>query len=268
MGEYTQKLPPGSYSHNVITQMKLDYDLPDVFYLDLWPAGPCMVVCTSPDACAISTTKNAFDMPAIVAKFFEGNAGASFIECTNGPLWKRLHKMLAPGLTPGAIKEHAGSILGHATRFHARLGDLAKAGEVVDLRSELGVYPFQVISSVLFSEALSSRAYDDAAKAAETTTAINAALNPLEKRRLRKELNLCFRRIEAEVEPKLVTRFAQLQQQRAASAKNSTMNLLDRMLLPQVESGQQLDSSLTRLILDKYEFFQSCRSSQADEFAD
>lgn len=251
MGEYAKKFPPGAYLHNTLTQMKLDHNLPDMFYLDLWPAGPCLLVCTSPDACAIPTTKTAFDQPELVRRFFEGNAGTGFIEATNGSLWKRLHKMLAPGLTPGAVREHTEAIINHATNLHSRLRDLAEAGETVDIRLELGRYPFDVISTVLFGEVLGLGVYEDARKAVETQGAINGSLNPLAKWRLRRELNQCFRRIEAVIEPRILVRFTQLQQQKVAVG-NTNSDLLDRMLLAQAESGRGLDQSLARLILDKY----------------
>lgn len=251
MGEYARKLPPGSYTHNSLTQMKLDYKLPDVFYLDLWPASSPMLVCTSPDACVISTTKNAYDIPDLVGRFFKGNAGSSFIECTNGPLWKALHQTIAPGLTAGAVRGHTGAIIDQAVVLHTRLREVAKDNKVVDMRYELGIYPFQGIGIVLSGETLNSRLYEDARKAIDAMSAINASLNPLSNRRLRKELNQCFRRIEVDIEAIIRTRFAHLQQQTVLPTKNSAANLIDRMLLSQIQSGQGLEQPLIQMILEK-----------------
>ena len=154
MDEYMQKLRPDAYIHAALTQMKLDYDLPDVFYLDLWPLGPRMLICTTPDACAISTTINVFEIPSLVARTFEGNIGSSFIEATNGAVWKHLHQMLAPGLTPSAVNRYSHSIVKQAVVLHHRLRAMAGSSRVVDLHSELGEYPFQVIAVVLFGETL------------------------------------------------------------------------------------------------------------------
>ncbi|KAH8680807.1 cytochrome P450 [Xylariales sp. PMI_506] len=250
MGEYTKKLPPGIYTHSFITQMRQDYDLGDFFYLDLWPVGPSMIVCASPEVHAISTTQNNGAMPAIVIDFFRGNVGDSFIEVTNGALWKRLHHMLAPGLTPNSVKVHISTIIDLAGSLHTRFQDLAKSGEVVDMRFELGKYPFQVISHFLLNEQLGLKAYEDARLAVETQTALNASLNPISKWKIRKELNQCFRRIEKVVEARVRTRFAELQKEKGPVTMNASTTILDRMMLPEIEAGRPLDSHLMKLILD------------------
>ncbi len=251
MGEYLQKVRPGTYTHTALTQMKLDHNLPDVFYLDLWPVGPRMLVCTTPDACAISTTTSAFEMPGLVANFFEGNIGTGFIEGTNGSVWKHLHQMLAPGLTPGAVKGYSNSIVNEAAALHERLRAIAKSAQVVDMRKELGNFPFQVIAAVLFGEKLSAEIYEDATTTVNMQAAINAAISPITKRRLRKEMGHCWKRIEAAVEAKTRARFAELQKQKVLPNKTNATNLLDRMLLSQIQAGRPLEGELLKLIQDK-----------------
>ena len=48
-----------------------------------------------------------FEQADFVTTFFATDVGATFIEATNGALWKELHQMMAPGLIPGATRTWA-----------------------------------------------------------------------------------------------------------------------------------------------------------------
>ncbi|KAF7549105.1 hypothetical protein G7046_g8446 [Stylonectria norvegica] len=250
IGEYTQKFPRGSYTHNFLTQIKMDYDLPDIYYLDLWPLGPRFIVCTSPDACAIPTTASAFEIPSIVTEFFRGTVGTSFIEATNGPLWKELHRVLAPGLTPNGVKSYNDSIIDQAVALHCRFKDISKSDQTIDMRYELGIYPYQVIATAFFGETLSSELYKDVKMTAELQFEVNVTNNPLAKRRLRNGLKQLWNRIDVALEGIISARFESLRLRKVIPTKATATSLLDRMLIERVVSGQSLDSDLMKVILE------------------
>ncbi|KAL7926879.1 cytochrome P450 [Trichoderma austrokoningii] len=249
VGKYVQKMPRGIHMQSVFSEIKSDYDLPDVFYIDLWPLGPQFVFCVSPEACAIPTTENTFDMHDEVTKFLKGSVGASFIEATNGALWKHLHQTLAPGLTPSIIRGNHGGIIAQAAALRRRFSDIAESGEVTDIRSELGNYPFQVMVKILLSETLSVRIYDDVRRAIDIQADINAANNPLAKWRHGRKARQLWTRVEAAIEPRIRARFTALQQ-KIAPTKNDVTCLLDRMMLSEVQSGRPLGDSFLRIMLD------------------
>ncbi|KAL6892175.1 cytochrome P450 [Trichoderma evansii] len=249
-GEYVQNLPHGSYIQPAVTQLKMDYNLPDIFYIDLWPLGPQFMILSSPEACAIPTTENAFDQHEVVGDFFKGGIGTNFIEATNGALWKHLHQTLAPGLTPSVIKGHHATITEQAVALCHRFWDIAKSGKVADIRYELGRYPFQVIGEVLINETLSDQVYKDLSVAFDVQTALNSTNNPFTKWRLGRDGKRTWKRIEAAFEPKIRARFTALQQQDIAPTKSNVTSLLDRMMLPDIQSGRSLGDDLMTLILD------------------
>ncbi|KAL9567468.1 hypothetical protein ACKAV7_008418 [Fusarium commune] len=237
MSSYTQKLPPAGYLHHAITQIKQDFGLPDIFYLDLWPLAPCLLLLTSPDAVAIPTTASNFPMPDVVKESFEGNVGTSFIEATNGPLWKHLMQQLMPGLTPTALKIHYHSIVDHARALHDRLQQYTDIAQTVNMQLQLGKYPFQVLATVFFGETLSEQAYKDTTRMVDlmlTKNSAGALFNPLSKWRWRKEMDRCLVRLEGEIEARICARYAALQEQKGESATAKAPTLLDRMLLPRV----------------------------------
>jgi hypothetical protein len=59
MGETMAQLPPDVHYQGAIASMVHKYNLPGVFYLDLWPAGCGQVIVIDPDvALHITVTKN------------------------------------------------------------------------------------------------------------------------------------------------------------------------------------------------------------------
>uniref|UniRef100_A0A8H7N168 Cytochrome P450 n=1 Tax=Bionectria ochroleuca TaxID=29856 RepID=A0A8H7N168_BIOOC len=220
MGFYTRKLPPAAYLHFAITQMKQDFGLPDIFYLDLWPFGPCLLLLTSPDAAAIPTTANNFPMPDVVTNSFDGNVGTTFIEATNGPLWKYLMHQLAPGLNSTAVKTFSNSIIDYARALYDRLEQCAEIAQPVEIQHDAG-----------------------------------ALINPLTNWRWKQEMNECLWRLEGEIQARVNARHAELQEQQDKAANTRAPTLLDRMLLPRVQSQLPLDSSHMKLILESAKGF-------------
>lgn len=252
-GEYVQNLPQGAYVQPAVTQLKIDFNLPDIFYIDLWPLGPQFMVLSAPEACTIPTTENTFDQHELVADFFKGNVGTGFIEATNGSLWKHLHQTLAPGLTPSIIKGHHATIIEEAVAIRRHFWDIAKSGKTADIRHELGHYPFKVMGNVLLNETLSEQIYEDICAAFDVQAAINSTNNPVTKWRLVRDSKRLWKCIETALEPRIRARFTALQQQDVAPTKSSVTGLLDRMMLSDVQSGRSLGNDNMRLMLDKYD---------------
>lgn len=237
---------------SVISELKSDYNLPDVFYIDLWPLGPQFIFCLAPEACAVPTTENTFDMHEEVTKFLKGSVGASFIEGTNGTLWKHLHQTLAPGLTQSIIRGNHGFIIEQAAALRRRFSDIAESDKVTDIRREIGYYPFQVMVKILLNETLSAQIYDDVKGAIDLQAEINSTNNPFAKWRLGRAAKRLWKRVETAVEPKIMARFTALQQQDVAPTKSDVTCLLDRMMLSEVQSGRSLGDNILRIMLDKY----------------
>ncbi|KAK0702200.1 cytochrome P450 [Lasiosphaeris hirsuta] len=260
LGEYLKKMPPDSYMQAALTQMKQDYDLPDLFYLDLWPLGPRFIICSSPDAAAIPTTVTPFAQSHLVTQFFAGNIGTSFIEATNGPLWKELHQMLAPGLTPSAVKTYRDIYVEEALLLHDRLQHMAKVGSTVDMNTELGKYPFEVVSRIFFGERLNaqttgSQIYEAVKEAADITGVLVASNNPITKWLATRKVKGILARVDRDIEILVRARYSVLQKQKVLPTRTNATSLLDRMLLAQAQSGQPISRRLMTLILENAKGF-------------
>jgi cytochrome P450 len=115
MGDTMGVLPHDSHYQSVVTTIAHKYNMPGVFYLDLWPAGCGQVIVTDPDvALHLTVTKNHPKHEA--EKWFcellmedqkqhanefavDPLIGTNNIVTIEGPLWKYLHKMLSPAFS-------------------------------------------------------------------------------------------------------------------------------------------------------------------------
>lgn len=252
IGEYMARMPKGGYISQVITQIKLDHDLPDVFYLDMWPVVDSFLCLGSPEAAAYPTTANPWPLPSIVGEFLIPATGDSFIEVTNGPLWKELLHRLAPGLTPNVIKTYFSTIVDAACDLRDVL--TSKSGvdhPAIRMQDVTGRYPFDVISEVLFGQGLGDEIYQQVVILAqlhlleqEKQSSFRA---PWDKWEASRKWSACLRVIETELLRLIRARFAELQKDKTAA----TQRLMDRMLLPRIKEGLPLDKALEELCLSK-----------------
>lgn len=253
------KLPKGSYLQAAFTQMKQDYNLPDIFYMDLWPFGPEFVVCTAPEAAAFPTTVNSFTQAQIVEDFFASNLGAGFIEAASGNLWKELHHMIAPGLTPAAVKSYHPIVLEEAKILHQRFNALAHANKVVSFDDEVGKFPFDVTSHIFFGQRLHAQTSNSAiyrdlrAISSEVERSHTAAGNPIAGWLIKRRIKEIVARLDKEIEPRVQSRFAALQnmKEKGLPTRTTAASIVDRMLLTQVQKGGALDPGFLTLCMDK-----------------
>ena len=260
VGEYAAKLPADSgTTPPAFTQMKQDFNLPEVWYLDLWPFGPEFVVLSSPEAAAFATTANAMGQADIVIDFLDGIAGKGFIEASNGAQWKELHKIMMPSLTPAAVRAHQALLIDEARILHQVFEGLAEKGGVSDLADELSAYPFAVIGHIFFGERIDARQgadarlYHDFKRLAEAVGIIAREANPFSARtrNAKKDKKEVLQRVDAELLGRIRRRDAMLREDKGLASASLTTSIMDRMLLSRMQSGLPLDERLAKVILDK-----------------
>jgi cytochrome P450 len=115
MGETMGRLPHDVHYQVAVTSIAKKYNLPRVFYLDLWPAGCGQVVVTDPDVALHVTVTNNHpkheaekwfsEFSCLLSKIQSNEPivdpliGAGNIVTIEGPRWKYLHKMLSPAFS-------------------------------------------------------------------------------------------------------------------------------------------------------------------------
>ncbi|KAK1751521.1 putative sterigmatocystin biosynthesis P450 monooxygenase stcS [Echria macrotheca] len=256
--EYNKKFPPETALPAVLTQINQDFNLPDIWYLDLWPFGPQFVMCSAPDAAAMPTTIQPMEQAPVVEEYFGRNLGKGFMEVTNGPTWKELHHMIAPALTPAATRTYHEMIVEEAKVFYDQLQKWAAKDEPVNLIDLASRYTYDVINRVFYGDS-GERAnaqtthcqfLDDLSRLSEHILVYTLTMNPLKKRSVLKQMDGIVARMEREVEDRANARFAVLRREEDLSEKLSPGTILDRMLAARAQSGKPLDDRLMGLVRD------------------
>ncbi len=99
LGETFASVPSDVHYQVAVTTIAHKYNMPDVWYLDLWPAADGQIVIGNPDlAMYVTNTKN-YPKHDAEKWFIDPLIGDGNIVTTNGPRWKHLHKMLSPAFS-------------------------------------------------------------------------------------------------------------------------------------------------------------------------
>ena len=187
------------------------------------------------------------------------HGGTGFIDGTNGPLWKQLHRLIAPALMGGAVRAYVPFILDEGAKLHARLGSLSGSGDPLDMAHEIGRLPFEVVTRVIFGDGLDAevraRLYEDSREFFDTVGTVQGrSPTPLHAWWLRRTgLRRMQGRIESVFTEAINKRHEKLtrQHEEGLLSKSAASTILDRFLVDAVMEGRPLDHALRRLIIDK-----------------
>ena len=123
----------------------------DVFQVRM---GPKRIVCVMhPDAVEHInlTNRQNYEKRAsydAVRDFLVGDG----IVASNGELWRRQRKLMAPFYTPKAIQTYADMMLGDALRLAETWGPLAASGQEVDMHEQMTLVTASIILKAMFSK--------------------------------------------------------------------------------------------------------------------
>jgi cytochrome P450 len=120
------------------------YDLPEIWYLDLWPFAPHWMVLASPDAATEVVQTRNFPKHPETNVFMEPMVGRDAIPGINGALWKEVYHMLAPAFKPATVRQMVATATDEVALFRELLLPLAESGEEFVLEDRLSRMVFEV----------------------------------------------------------------------------------------------------------------------------
>lgn len=158
MGEMIALFPSSPHLQLITTTLSQKYNLPSIWYLDLWPLGPQLIVVTDPDLAMYMTAIKNHPKHSLEAIFVDPVVGKRNIVTVNGPLWKTLHNMLAPAFSTAHVKNMVGMIAEEVITFRSILHELADSGEVFSLDIISSNLAFDIIGKVTFGHSFEAQA--------------------------------------------------------------------------------------------------------------
>ncbi|KAF3050297.1 hypothetical protein E8E11_009720 [Didymella keratinophila] len=158
MGETFALLPKDCHVQVAVTTMTQAYNLPGVFYLDLWPVAPSICVITDPDVALHMTVTRNHEKHSEEAKAVDPMIGRANIVTSEGARWKMLHKMLAPAFSVMHVTNQRPMVAEAVMEFRAILTRLAESGETFELEKCAERMTLDVIGEATFGHSLGAQA--------------------------------------------------------------------------------------------------------------
>ncbi|EMC95481.1 hypothetical protein BAUCODRAFT_35464 [Baudoinia panamericana UAMH 10762] len=97
MNETLRTQPKRAAPQTFATILKEKYDLPDCFYLDLWPFGPMTMMIMDADVMGQVTVKQSFPKAVEVGTFMRTVSGPGDLVASEGATWKKWRATFNPG---------------------------------------------------------------------------------------------------------------------------------------------------------------------------
>ena len=144
------KLPSDARGNYIPRQVrKATPGLGPIFYLDLWPFGPQILVVSSPAALYQMTQEHSLPKFHAMRNFLRPMTGESDLVTMEGDIWKSWRSVFAPGFSPSHLMGHVPAIVKDTETFCKILGERAKTGTLFPLKKLTDNLTMDVIGKVV-----------------------------------------------------------------------------------------------------------------------
>ena len=227
--------PKNIHIQVAITTIAQKYQLPGVFYLDLWPVAPRILVITDPDIARKYTVLHNLPKHPEEAKALDSVIGSLNMVSANGQAWKRSHAIVAPAFGESQVKSLVPIISGEIMTFRQILFEKAAAGKPFELEDVVGRAAFDIICTTIFGFSLDGQRKGNLILDGFTALTNNWPLerdtwNPITKRssRIAREAN--HKKIDVYVEKLIRERFDILHRDNIDVSKKRGLIIMDLLL--------------------------------------
>ncbi|GJC92608.1 cytochrome P450 [Colletotrichum higginsianum] len=233
--ELAATLPPFTHPQHVYTLMARKYDLPGVFYVDMWPFVESQVVITDPDAARlVLATTPYYPKHPTIERFLRPFTGPGSIAASNGDRWRYNHRMVGSGFSPSHVKPMAGMIAEQVLVFHDRLRRLAAAAEPFSMEEESAKTVFDVIGKIVFGVSLEAQRsgsplLEDLRASINPATTFIGTRNPWKRRAAEKSLRALRARVRETLAGEMRERLRVLQDEKELPSRRQAKSVLDRI---------------------------------------
>ena len=158
MGDLLVLLPKNCHVQVAVTTMSQKYNLPGIFYLDLWPVAPSICVVTDPDVALYLTVTRNHEKHAEEIRAIDPMIGKGNIVTAEGARWKKMHKMLAPAFAVMHVTNMRAMVAGNVMEFRAILKKLAETDEAFEFEKYVERLTLDVVGTATFGHSLGAQA--------------------------------------------------------------------------------------------------------------
>ncbi len=152
-----QTLPKDVHPQVAMAIVREKYDLPHVFYMDLWPIATSFLMIHDPEIAAQLTQTKNHPKHTMMKEFLRNMTGEQSIVTSEGAEWRKLRSMLGPAFSSNHLSTLVPDITDHALKFHGRLQELAKSGKTFRMQDLACNLTIDVISQIVLDKSFNSQ---------------------------------------------------------------------------------------------------------------
>ncbi|KAJ0143446.1 Anucleate primary sterigmata protein B, partial [Fusarium oxysporum f. sp. albedinis] len=135
------------YSHRRFHRDLSTYTtLKEIFYLDLWPIDPGMVVITDPKLMGNSSRPKPLPIHPLTAVFMKPMLGEGTMAATNGALWRKIATAVSQTFSMGHVLGMTSITVDECLLFQEKLDELAVTGDVFSMEELIARLVFGMVS--------------------------------------------------------------------------------------------------------------------------
>lgn len=245
--------PVNCHPQTYYTEVARKYNLKGIFYLDLWPIAPSQVVLTDPSLLEEVSVKNPLAQHKISDDFMAPITGRNNIATSNGLVWKKLHKSMAPTFSWSHIRSLTGVMVEECQQFRKTLDEKAATGEVFCFEHLGSKLTFDIIARVVFNVRLHAQTTGSATlddlkeltRLASAGTDITLQFNPIASSKMWLNRQRVLKRLDPIIRNQIEERFDLLRGQGVVPSKKDTDSILDLMLRDDLAKDMETSSKLS-----------------------
>ncbi|KAJ5604924.1 cytochrome P450 [Penicillium lagena] len=246
MGEISSMFPPNSHPQAYFTEISRKYSLEGIFYLDMWPVAPSMIVVSDPELLDQVTVVKPLPQHQMSEDFLAPITGRNVIAATNGPVWKKLHNAMLPAFSWSHIRSVTGVVVDECMLFREALDKLAASGEAFSMEEMGAKLIFDVIARIVFNTSLHAQTTGSAylddlrelIRLAEGQSDITLAFNPIARVKSWWKMRQVNGRLNTSIKGKIQERLHLLRTSGIVPSRKDPTSILDLMLRERVQDGQ------------------------------
>ena len=160
VGQVMRELPPKFHFQQLMAYIGQKYNMPGVFYLDMWPASYPIMMIHDPGVANQITVTQSLPKHPVNARFLGPLAGKKSIVLVEGAEWKTIRSTILPGFAPQYLSTLQPIINKHIGRFKEKLSSFVAGGESFPLQDPLISLAIDLISEIVLGFDLNSQKSD------------------------------------------------------------------------------------------------------------
>ncbi|QPC73089.1 hypothetical protein HYE68_003841 [Fusarium pseudograminearum] len=126
-------MPPNSMPQLYYTEIAHRYNLEGIFYLDLWPIGPGLVIISDPKLIEQAHIPRPMVPHPMTNTFLAPMVGDGNIATKGGTEWKKLHNTMSPAFSRAHAHGMVGVMVDESRLFRSKLDELSATGQVFSM---------------------------------------------------------------------------------------------------------------------------------------